>query len=152
MPKRAKPASVVHAGVAELRALAHPLRIRILEMFAEQPRTTMQIAAVLGQPPTRLYHHVNALEKAGLLRVKETRANRGTIEKYYEPAAVGFASTGADRSARSRSARAALATAALDQSRAEVAAALSRELRTKPLVARLGVVGKTARIETVRKR
>src|SRR3954466_541151 len=74
----------LHASVAEMRALAHPLRLRIMELFAEAPRTTKQVAELLGQPPPRLYHHVAALERAGLLRLKETRKNRGTVEKWYE--------------------------------------------------------------------
>ena len=72
--------------VAELRAFAHPLRLRLFELFAEKPRTTMQVAEMLGEPPTRLYHHVNALERAGILKLTRTRQVRGTTEKYYEVA------------------------------------------------------------------
>src|SRR6266496_975035 len=36
----------------ELRALAHPLRLRLLEFFADEPRTTMQVAALMSEPPT----------------------------------------------------------------------------------------------------
>src|SRR5215470_15863362 len=93
MPKSARPgpgAPPLHANVAELRALAHPLRLRILELFAEAPRTTKQVADLLGEPPTRLYHHVAALERAGLLKLKETRKNRGTVEKWYEAVARSF--------------------------------------------------------------
>ncbi|HEX7190378.1 MAG TPA: helix-turn-helix domain-containing protein [Thermoanaerobaculia bacterium] len=71
-------------GLDQVRALAHPLRLRLLELFARQPRTAKQAAEVLGEPPTRLYHHVSALERAGLIRLRETRQNRGTTEKYYE--------------------------------------------------------------------
>src|SRR6185369_5982761 len=74
----------------ELRALAHPLRLRLLEEFAGSPRTTMQVAAAMGEPPTRLYHHVNALERAGILRLARTRQVRGTTEKYYEVAKKRF--------------------------------------------------------------
>lgn len=70
--------------VAEMRAFAHPLRLRLFELFVEKPRTTMQVAEILGEPPTRLYHHVNALQKSGLLRLKETRQVRGSVEKYLE--------------------------------------------------------------------
>ncbi len=73
-------------GLDQVRALAHPLRLRLLELFARQARTAKQAAEVLGEPPTRLYHHVAALERAGLIRLKETRQNRGTTEKYYEAA------------------------------------------------------------------
>src|SRR5437764_14850940 len=74
----------LESNVAELRALAHPLRLRIMELFAEGPKTTKRVAELLGEPPTRLYHHVAALERAGLLHLKETRKNRGTVEKWYE--------------------------------------------------------------------
>jgi DNA-binding transcriptional ArsR family regulator len=74
----------------ELRALAHPLRLRLLEEFAGAPRTTMQVAAAMGEPPTRLYHHVNALERAGILRLARTRQVRGTTEKYFEVAKKSF--------------------------------------------------------------
>src|SRR6516164_1151744 len=68
----------------ELRALAH--RLRLVEEFAGQARTTMQVAEAMGEPPTRLYHHVNALERAGILRLARTRQVRGTTEKYFEVA------------------------------------------------------------------
>src|SRR5688500_12780964 len=67
----------------QVRVLAHPLRFRLLELFAETPRTPKQAAERLGVPPTRLYHHVAALERVGLVRVKETRKNRGAVEKHY---------------------------------------------------------------------
>lgn len=71
-------------GLERVRGLAHPLRLSLYELFVRGPRTTMQAAAELGQPPTRLYHHVAELVRVGLLRLRETRPNRGTIEKYYE--------------------------------------------------------------------
>jgi DNA-binding transcriptional ArsR family regulator len=73
-----------------VRILAHPLRLRLLELFAESPCTPKQAAERLGLPPTRLYHHVAALERVGLVRVRETRRNRGTVEKHYEAVARGF--------------------------------------------------------------
>src|SRR5262245_42664189 len=66
---------------------AHPIRLKLLERLAACPRTTKQAAELLGVPATRLYHHVNALEKVGLVRLKETRPVRGTVEKYYEAVA-----------------------------------------------------------------
>src|SRR5215475_958756 len=74
----------------QVRALADPLRLRIVEAFSEKPMTTKQVAALLGEKPTRLYHHVETLERAGLIRLVETRRNRGTVEKYYRAVAEGF--------------------------------------------------------------
>lgn len=147
-------------ALAALRAAAHPLRLRLLELFAQGARTTKQAAADLGEPPTRLYHHVHALERAGLVRLVETRAKRGTEEKYYE-LAPGVADDGhggsggrlrnalahldAGDAARAGTPLSALALTVLDATRADVAAALAgvagrggreRASDTPPLVAR----------------
>ncbi len=76
--------AIVAAGLEQVRALAHPLRLRLLELFAERVRTTKQAAEALGEAPTRLYHHVATLERAGLVRLRETRRVRGATEKYFE--------------------------------------------------------------------
>jgi DNA-binding transcriptional ArsR family regulator len=77
-------------SLAQVRALANPLRMRILVTLAEKPRTTKQVADLLGEPATKLYHHVAALEKAGLVRLRKTRPLRGTVEKYYQAVASRF--------------------------------------------------------------
>ena len=64
----------------QVRALAHPLRMRILTALCEE-RTTKQVAELLHEKPTRLYHHVDALERAGLVQLTRTQPKRGTIEK-----------------------------------------------------------------------
>ena len=75
----------------QIKALAHPLRVRIIETLASSdPMTTKQVAELLGEKPTRLYHHVGLLEKAGLIQLTHTRKNRGTTEKYYEAIARQF--------------------------------------------------------------
>ncbi len=75
----------------QVKALANPLRMRILEtLAASDPMTTKQVAQKLGEKPTRLYHHVDLLEKAGLIRLTHTRQNRGATEKYYEAIARSF--------------------------------------------------------------
>lgn len=70
-----------------LKAIADPLRQKLLEQFAKHPATTKQVADRLGLKPTRLYHHVAKLERAGLIRLVETRPVRGTTEKYFSAVA-----------------------------------------------------------------
>src|SRR5271156_1950475 len=74
----------------QIRALADPLRQRILGALMSTPRTTKQVAEILGEKPTKLYHHVEALEKAGLVRLTETRPVRGTVERYFQAVATQF--------------------------------------------------------------
>lgn len=140
-----------------MRALAHPLRLRILEVFAEMPRTTKQVADLLGEPPTRLYHHVAALERAGLLRLTETRKNRGTTEKWYEAISRMMGSTTVVRSTRAAprdqaAARRAVAMAILEQSRHEVVSSMSRANADRPLLARLVMVAPPAQLAELRER
>jgi len=146
-------APALRPAVAELRALAHPLRLRVLELFAERPRTTKQVALLLGEPPTRLYHHVAALERAGLLRLTETRKNRGTVEKWYEAIARSFDLPPRSRSGRPRKGsadRRALAMAVLEQSRQELILAMQRRSHERPIVARVVLAAPRERIAEVR--
>jgi DNA-binding transcriptional ArsR family regulator len=74
----------------QIKVLADPLRVRILECFCKRRRTTKQVAELLGEKPTRLYHHVEALERVGLIRLTETRPVRGTVEKYFISVAKAY--------------------------------------------------------------
>ena len=146
-------APLLDDGVAGLRALAHPLRLRVMELFAEAPRTTKQVADLLGQPPTRLYHHVAALERAGLLRLKETRKNRGTTEKWYEAISRTLGSSSRDAMRRSSGAdRKAVALTVLEQSRQEIVHAIQHPGPEAPMVARLVLVAPPEKVPEVRSR
>jgi DNA-binding transcriptional ArsR family regulator len=70
------------SSLDQIKAMSHPLRVRILGTLCQE-RTTKQVAELLGEKPTKLYHHMEALEKVGLVELSRTRRNRGTLEKYY---------------------------------------------------------------------
>ena len=74
------------ATLAQVKALADPLRYRVFENLLAEPRTAKQMAEHLGTHPTRLYHHFRVLERAGLIRPAGTRQTRGTTEKYFKAA------------------------------------------------------------------
>jgi DNA-binding transcriptional ArsR family regulator len=66
------------------RALADPLRIRLLEWLAEQPRSARELADCAGMPADRLYYHLGQLEQAGLIEVASyRRLARGKAERVY---------------------------------------------------------------------
>ncbi len=67
----------------QLRVLADPLRMRILNNLFPQAQTAKQMADRLELPPTKLYYHFGELERVGLIKVVETRVKSGIIEKYY---------------------------------------------------------------------
>jgi DNA-binding transcriptional ArsR family regulator len=72
------------ATLAQVKALADPLRYRVFENLLTEPRTAKQMAEHLGTHPMRLYHHFRVLERAGLIRPAGTRQKRGTTEKYFK--------------------------------------------------------------------
>jgi DNA-binding transcriptional ArsR family regulator len=87
---RARPVDLMTlTDLQQVRVLADPLRVRILEALGTE-RTTRQVAAEIGENPTKLYHHVDALERVGLIRLTRTRRKRGTLERYYRVVALCF--------------------------------------------------------------
>lgn len=82
--------SLVLRELRQIKALAHPFRQRLLRSFAGGPQTAKQAADCLQEKPTKLYHHVDILADAGLLRLVEKRQKRGTVERYYQASAKQF--------------------------------------------------------------
>jgi DNA-binding transcriptional ArsR family regulator len=76
--------------VRQVKVLAHPLRMRIIEALRAREGSPKQVAEVLGTKPTRLYHHFAALEQAKLIQLAGTRQRRGVVERLYRPVAQLF--------------------------------------------------------------
>ncbi len=73
-----------------LKVLADPLRLNIVELCTQAPRTVKQVASVLNLPPTKLYYHIKQLEERSLIRVVDTRIVSGIVEKQYQAAAFNY--------------------------------------------------------------
>jgi len=72
------------ASLEEARALAHPVRLRILRLCKDDALTNRELAARLGQPAGTVLHHVRTLVVTGFLAEAEWRPGpRGTTEKPY---------------------------------------------------------------------
>ena len=74
----------------QIRLLSDPLKLQLLQSFAESAKTTKQVAAELGESVTKLYRHVDALHDSGLLTVVEEKQKRGTIERTFRAVAQRF--------------------------------------------------------------
>ena len=68
---------------AYLRAVAHPLRHRILAMLAERPSSPARLAATLGAKVNVVAYHVRRLSELGLVELVEVRRGRGGMEHVY---------------------------------------------------------------------
>jgi DNA-binding transcriptional ArsR family regulator len=79
-PEDKKPA----ASAREVRALAHPLRLRILRLCGLHELTNKQLADRLGQDPGTVLYHVRQLLGTGFLEPAEVRTGAsGALEKPY---------------------------------------------------------------------
>lgn len=68
----------------EAKALAHPLRVRILRLCARQELTNKELADRLGLRPGSVFYHVRLLLESGLLQPGEVRTGAsGALEKPY---------------------------------------------------------------------
>jgi len=87
-----KPADrIVLDGLDALKVYFDPMRQKIIHQMISEPKTVQQIAESLGVPFTRLYYHINLLEKHNIIRVVDVRAMSGAVEeKYYQVAAYQF--------------------------------------------------------------
>ncbi|MEO8470225.1 MAG: winged helix-turn-helix domain-containing protein [Chloroflexota bacterium] len=77
------------ADVETLKALADPVRIRILEAMCSHPIqdwTVKHIAKALGTGPTKLYHHIRILEERELIHPSGQQLVRGIVETSYRTA------------------------------------------------------------------
>lgn len=67
-----------------MKALAHPLRWRILELVSERGEASpSELSRALEQPLATVSHHVRVLREARSLELARTEQRRGALEHYY---------------------------------------------------------------------
>jgi DNA-binding transcriptional ArsR family regulator len=72
------------ATAREVKALGHPLRLRILRLCGTQELTNKQLADRLKRDPGTVLYHVRQLTEAGLLEQAPVRTgDSGALEKPY---------------------------------------------------------------------
>src|SRR3954451_3150177 len=62
-------------SAARVRAAAHPLRLRLLELLREGPATASQLARRLGENSGATSYHLRVLAKHGLIEEEVERGN-----------------------------------------------------------------------------
>lgn len=83
MPRRtAKPITNID-DPRYVKALAHPLRIRILALLEERDASPVQLAQHLDATLGTVAYHVRTLERLGLIELVETHQRRGATEHVY---------------------------------------------------------------------
>ena len=66
-----------------VRALSHPLRVRILAMLRERTASPSQLSGWLGATLGTTAYHVRSLHQLGLIELADETRVRGAIEHHY---------------------------------------------------------------------
>jgi len=67
-----------------VKALAHPLRVRILGVLDERMASPSELAEDLDAPLGNVSYHVRILASLGLIRLVKETPRRGSVEHHYE--------------------------------------------------------------------
>jgi hypothetical protein len=73
-----------------VRALAHPLRVSILEILTDRVASPNRISEVLEADLTDVAYHTRALDKFGCLNLIGTTQKRGATEHFYKATPESF--------------------------------------------------------------
>jgi DNA-binding transcriptional ArsR family regulator len=74
-----------------IKALAHPLRWRIVEAVVERGEASpVQLARLLDEPLATVSHHTRVLRDHGCIELTRTEPRRGAVEHYYRAVMPAF--------------------------------------------------------------
>ncbi|MFE0425039.1 helix-turn-helix domain-containing protein [Streptomyces sp. NPDC058953] len=80
------------ADLRGYRALAHPLRLRLLSLLTGSPLSSAEAARRLGESQANISYHIRQLHDAGLLELaEETNIRGGRAKRYRHPVDSGAA-------------------------------------------------------------
>lgn len=74
----------------QLKAMAEPIRVRMVESLVSKERSMADLAKRLGEPISKLYHHADVLLEAGLIRVTRREKRRGAEERFLRAIALDY--------------------------------------------------------------
>ncbi|MEZ5257269.1 MAG: winged helix-turn-helix domain-containing protein [Ilumatobacteraceae bacterium] len=79
------------ATAAQAKALASPIRLRILRLCLHEELTNQELAARLGCDPSTLHYHAQLLLRSGFLeRAEPRRTSTGALEKPYRSTGLSW--------------------------------------------------------------
>lgn len=74
----------------QAKLLESALRIKIINILSQEPRTSKQVADLLNKTPGNIHYHIQKLYDGGLLELVKTQAVGGVTEKYYRSKSTTF--------------------------------------------------------------
>jgi DNA-binding transcriptional ArsR family regulator len=84
-------ASSDNVEASVLKALGHPLRMRLLTFVAERGEASpVEMSRALDLPLATVSHHTRVLRDVGYIELSRTEPRRGAMEHYYRALAAPF--------------------------------------------------------------
>ncbi|MHC0039584.1 ArsR/SmtB family transcription factor [Pseudoneobacillus sp. C159] len=77
-------------SVEQSKLLGNALRVKIMRQLAGEPKTSKQVADLLGHSPGNVHYHIRKLYEGGLIDLVEEKPFGGVMEKYYKAKAKWF--------------------------------------------------------------
>ena len=79
-------------SVEQSKLLGNTLRVKIIGILAQTPKTAKQVATELGESPGNIHYHMQLLYKGNLIDLVEEKRVGGVVEKYYKARSISFQS------------------------------------------------------------
>jgi DNA-binding transcriptional ArsR family regulator len=73
-----------------VHALAHPMRVQILEILSDRVASPIELATALDKSLSHVAYHTRTLDDCGCLQLVGTEQRRGATEHYYKAAPESF--------------------------------------------------------------
>ncbi|QKS73028.1 helix-turn-helix transcriptional regulator [Paenalkalicoccus suaedae] len=77
-------------SLKQAKLLSSALRMKIVSVLVDEPKTSRQVATELNQSPGNVHYHIKRLHEGGLLELVEEKKVRGLTEKYYKSTSKWF--------------------------------------------------------------
>lgn len=77
-------------SIEQSKLLGNTLRVKILGVLLETPKTSKQVATHIGESPGNVHYHIQKLYQGKLIELVEEKRVGGVIEKYYLARASSF--------------------------------------------------------------
>ncbi|HEY6779878.1 MAG TPA: helix-turn-helix domain-containing protein, partial [Thermoleophilaceae bacterium] len=83
MPRTAKKPTKQSREPQVFKALAHPLRMKLLVAMSEREASPSELATELNEPLGNVAYHVRMLERLQCIELVRTTPRRGALEHHY---------------------------------------------------------------------
>ncbi|TQS71839.1 helix-turn-helix transcriptional regulator [Ornithinibacillus gellani] len=80
-------------SVEQAKLLSNTLRVKILGVLIETPKTSKQVATQIGESPGNVHYHMKQLHQGKLIDLVEEKPVGGVVEKYYLARSSAFDSS-----------------------------------------------------------